>query len=77
MCKGPIRYYEDLNCKPVYEKPGDCCAVSYDCSHLNNRSLDKCYVNGHEYAVNETLRDEDKSSPCDLHCTCIIGAKST
>lgn len=68
-CPGPLRYYQDLGCTPVYQNPGDCCAVEYDCSHLKNLSKDKCYANGHEYNIGDELRDEDKN-PCDIGCTC-------
>lgn len=74
-CKGPLRFYEDLKCKPVYDKSGDCCAIRYDCSHLSERSTDKCYVNGKEYAIGEQLKDEDRINPCDVACVCIKGQK--
>ena len=70
-CRGPIRYYEDLQCKPIFENENDCCAIRYDCSHLENRSLDKCYANGHGYNVGESLRSEDKWHACAVYCQCI------
>lgn len=76
QCKGPTRFYDDLQCKPIYEKPGDCCAAAYDCSHLNDRSTDKCYANGHEYSIGEKMRDEDVANPCDkIGCFCHQGFK--
>ncbi|XP_001599137.1 kielin/chordin-like protein [Nasonia vitripennis] len=76
QCKGPTRFYEDLRCKPIYENPADCCAVAYDCSHLNGRSADKCYANGHEYSIGERLRDEDIVNPCDkIGCFCSQGPR--
>ncbi|XP_076245363.1 uncharacterized protein LOC143185919 [Calliopsis andreniformis] len=66
-CPGPLRYYEDLGCAPVYRNPADCCAKRYDCSHLENVSKMKCHVNEHEYSVGERLRDEDRN-PCDKDC---------
>ncbi|XP_014218743.1 chordin-like protein 2 [Copidosoma floridanum] len=71
-CKGPIRYYEELGCKPNI-KDGECCASSYDCTHLKNRSAHKCYVNGQEYNIGESLRNEDRSGPCDVACFCNFG----
>lgn len=68
-CNGPLRYYKDLGCKPVYAKEGDCCPVKYDCSHLENRSPDKCYVNNKEYEPGEALRPED-ANRCDVGCFC-------
>ncbi|XP_003393207.1 uncharacterized protein LOC100645788 isoform X1 [Bombus terrestris] len=68
-CRGPLRVYESLGCTPVYAKPNDCCAESYDCSHLDNLPRDKCYANGHEYSIGTMLRSED-SNPCDIGCVC-------
>lgn len=68
-CEGPLRYYDDLGCTPVYEKPGQCCPTKYDCSHLKNRSPNKCYVRNNEYEVGEQLKPED-ANPCDIGCTC-------
>ncbi|XP_072763964.1 uncharacterized protein [Anoplolepis gracilipes] len=71
-CPGPLRYYESLGCKPVYENEGDCCAKKYNCDHLKKRSTNKCYVNGKEYEIGEDLKDED-ANPCDIACTCRRG----
>ncbi|XP_076279961.1 uncharacterized protein LOC143208903 [Lasioglossum baleicum] len=71
-CPGPLRYYKELECKPVYKNPDDCCAETFDCSHLEKLSKNKCYVNGHEYSIGEKLRDED-ANPCDVSCTCTEG----
>ncbi|XP_043682162.1 kielin/chordin-like protein [Vespula pensylvanica] len=71
-CPGPLKYYENLGCKPVYQKEGDCCAIRYDCDHLKLRSKNKCYVNGHEYSIGEHLKEED-SNPCDIGCICRQG----
>ncbi|XP_063982628.1 uncharacterized protein LOC135165343 [Diachasmimorpha longicaudata] len=68
-CAGPIKYYNDIGCEPVYKDPEDCCPLRYNCDHLNTRSDDKCYAFGHEYNPTEDLRDEDKG--CNRHCTCI------
>ncbi|KZC04274.1 hypothetical protein WN55_02163, partial [Dufourea novaeangliae] len=69
-CPGPLKYYKSLDCTPVYKNPTDRCPESYDCSHLTKLSKDKCYVNGHEYSINETLREED-ANPCDIGCRCL------
>ncbi|XP_054006378.1 kielin/chordin-like protein [Hylaeus anthracinus] len=71
-CPGPVRYYEELGCTPVYKNPGDCCAEKYDCSSLKALSTNKCYVNGHEYSIGEKLKDED-ANPCDILCSCRDG----
>lgn len=69
VCSGPVRYYTDLGCTPIYANPNDCCAEKYNCSFVNNLSKNKCYVNDHEYSFGEVLRDED-AGPCDALCTC-------
>lgn len=71
-CPGPLAYYEALDCKPVYEHEGDCCAIKYNCEHLKERSKNKCYVNGKVYELGESLKDED-ANPCDIGCTCVSG----
>ncbi|XP_033176236.1 uncharacterized protein LOC100740289 isoform X4 [Bombus impatiens] len=64
-----VRHYKGIGCTPIYANPNDCCAEAYDCSHLDNLSRDKCYVNGHEYSVGEMLNPED-TNPCDRNCMC-------
>ncbi|XP_074106913.1 kielin/chordin-like protein isoform X1 [Cotesia typhae] len=72
-CPGPTKYYKDLRCTPVYRSPEDCCPYKYNCDHLYNRSLQKCYINGgHEYEIGEKLREEDRN-PCDIGCICRNG----
>lgn len=73
-CPGPLAYYKDLGCTPVYENEGDCCAIRYNCDHIKERSTSKCYVNGHEYEIGDKLREED-ANPCDIGCTCSVGHK--
>ncbi|XP_051168115.1 kielin/chordin-like protein isoform X2 [Leptopilina boulardi] len=68
-CPGPLRFYADLKCKPIYKNPEDCCAVKYDCSHLKGRSKTKCYVNDNVYEIGESLKEED-ALPCDINCVC-------
>ncbi|XP_011504779.1 PREDICTED: uncharacterized protein LOC105367709 [Ceratosolen solmsi marchali] len=69
-CNGPIMFYKDLNCKPIYNELDTCCAIGYDCSHLNERSPFKCYANNNEYRIGEKLEAYDRSSPCDQDCIC-------
>jgi hypothetical protein len=54
----------------VFTKEGDCCPIKYDCSHLERRSSDKCYVNGHEYSVGDMIKEEDGARKCDFECRC-------
>ncbi|KAH0539215.1 hypothetical protein KQX54_002247 [Cotesia glomerata] len=68
-CPGPIKYYEDIKCTPVYNSPEDCCPYKYNCDHLQARSPKKCYVNNHEYEIRDRLRSED-ANPCSKSCFC-------
>lgn len=70
-CPGILKHYEALGCTPVYKNPNDCCAESYNCTHLDNLARDKCYVNGHEYSDGEMLRPEH-ANPCDIGCKCMV-----
>ncbi|XP_015117602.1 uncharacterized protein LOC107041521 [Diachasma alloeum] len=67
-CKGPLKYYEELSCTPIY-KEGDCCPYKYNCENVEKRTPNKCSVNGHEYDIGESLRPED-GQPCDIGCVC-------
>ncbi|XP_044021316.1 uncharacterized protein LOC122861173 [Aphidius gifuensis] len=69
-CQGPLKHYESIGCKPVYHKEDDCCAYKYNCDHINDRKVDKCYLAGHEYNIREKIREEDRN-PCDIGCTCL------
>ncbi|XP_008543501.1 kielin/chordin-like protein [Microplitis demolitor] len=68
-CPGPLQYYKDLKCKPIYKTPDSCCPYKFDCDHLKSRPKEKCIVNDHEYAIGDSLKDED-ANPCDISCTC-------
>ena len=69
-CHGPLRYYEELNCTAIYAPNDKCCPGAFDCSHLDDLSRNKCYVDGHEYNVGESLKPEH-SNPCDVACRCV------
>ncbi|XP_043473192.1 uncharacterized protein LOC122505554 [Leptopilina heterotoma] len=70
-CPGPLRFYEEIKCKPIYKNPGDCCAMKYDCSHMEERfKSKKCYVHDNVYEIREKLKEED-SLPCNRECICM------
>lgn len=71
-CPGPLKYYEEIGCKEVAKNENNCCPKYYDCSHLEKRENDKCYVNNNVYNLGDKLKDEDKK-PCDVGCTCQMG----
>ncbi|XP_034952175.1 uncharacterized protein [Chelonus insularis] len=69
-CKGPLKYYQSVGCKPIFKSENDCCASSYDCSHLKNRSPRKCYADGHEYDINQFIDNKYTGGRCDYRCIC-------
>ncbi|XP_036144305.1 uncharacterized protein LOC105837357 [Monomorium pharaonis] len=75
ICPGPLAYYEDLNCTPVYEQESGCCPIRYNCDHLKERSPTKCYINDHEYEIGEKLKNGD-ATPCDDNCYCQLNSNN-
>ncbi|XP_051168067.1 uncharacterized protein LOC127285905 [Leptopilina boulardi] len=70
-CPGPLRFYNEIKCKPIYKTPDECCAVKYDCSHIEERfKSKKCYVNDNVYEIGEMLKEED-SLRCSFGCICL------
>ncbi|XP_015602204.1 kielin/chordin-like protein isoform X1 [Cephus cinctus] len=69
QCPGPLMYYEDVGCTPLYKNEGDYCAYKYNCDHLNARSKNKCYIKRNSYEFGERLRAQDKD-PCNVGCFC-------
>ncbi|KYN32436.1 hypothetical protein ALC56_13293 [Trachymyrmex septentrionalis] len=67
-CPGPLTYYKDLGCTPIYNNK-DICPKSFNCNHIKLRSRDNCYINGHVYNSNELLNPND-SNVCDISCIC-------
>ncbi|XP_011870035.1 PREDICTED: uncharacterized protein LOC105563235 [Vollenhovia emeryi] len=69
-CAGPLKYYEDLGCTPVYRKGEENpCAIRYNCNHMYRRFPHKCYINGREHGIDEFLKPID-ANVCDNMCTC-------
>ena len=70
-CPGPIKFYEEIKCKPIFEITDDCCASAYDCSHLGERVQGKCYVGDKIYNPGDVL-DKGIAPRCKLGCICSI-----
>lgn len=65
-----MAYYKSLDCKPVFDKAGDCCAYRYDCDEVKSLPANKCYANnGQAYNIGDKLKEED-ANPCDIGCVC-------
>ncbi|XP_018313792.1 uncharacterized protein [Mycetomoellerius zeteki] len=67
-CLGPLTYYKDLGCTPIYDDE-DNCPKRFNCNHIKQRSRDKCYINGRTYNPNQFLNSKD-SNVCDVSCIC-------
>jgi len=53
-CIGPLTYYMDLGCTPVYRNTSTKhCAIKYNCDHVKERSKNKCYYDNREYYLDE------------------------
>ncbi|XP_015603938.2 uncharacterized protein LOC107271896 [Cephus cinctus] len=76
QCPGPLIYYNDVGCTPVYKNEGDCCAYKYNCDHLYARSPNKCYIKDRSYEIGEFASQEDIKF-CDKACVCVSGKNST
>ncbi|XP_018352480.1 PREDICTED: uncharacterized protein LOC108754562 [Trachymyrmex septentrionalis] len=69
-CPGPLMYYKDLRCTPIYDDK-DNCPKKFNCNHIKLRSRKKCYINGRVYKPNQFLYDKD-SNVCDTSCICTL-----
>lgn len=68
-CKSTL-IYEDLKCKPIYAKTGDCCPVKYDCSHIEKRPANKCHLRGVFYEAGAIIDDDLIYGNCHVNCHC-------
>lgn len=67
--RGPIRFYEDIFCKPVYLKKGDCCPLRYDCSEAEKYHVNEhCFADGHVYRVDEKINDNHVRAEKNCYC---------
>ncbi|XP_043473201.1 uncharacterized protein LOC122505559 isoform X2 [Leptopilina heterotoma] len=68
--RGPIRFYEDMYCKPIYFEKGDCCPEKYDCSEVKKYDVnDYCFINGKAYRINEEVDENDIPEKKECYCT--------
>lgn len=69
-CPSTNLMYDDMGCKPIYAKEGDCCPIKYDCSHIENRPPNKCHFNGVFYDVDTVLDNSLTKNNCIFNCRC-------
>lgn len=66
---GPIRFYEDMYCKPIYIMDRGCCPSEYDCSEVYKYKVSEhCFINDKVYGINEKLDKEHFRNQTDCHC---------
>lgn len=68
-CPGVQKLYTELGCSPSF-KSGDCCPTKYECPDFSARRKDKCYVNGQEFGVDESIPKEHIKQNCIPMCRC-------
>ncbi|KAF2887841.1 hypothetical protein ILUMI_18332, partial [Ignelater luminosus] len=72
-CNEPILFYEDLNCKPVFASPDDCCPSHYNCSLIEQRANSDakiCYFRDKTYNPGESINDDEIYGNCKIGCKC-------
>lgn len=75
---GPIRFYEDMFCQPVYLKNDNCCPLKYDCSEVLKYNVsDHCFDNGKISKINETVIDAVVWNGKNCYCRENIGRDAT
>lgn len=68
-CTGPLYYYEELGCLPIYDNSSSCCARKYNCDHWKVLPDSKCYVNGRVYESGEVFPPQVIGGGC-TRCIC-------
>ncbi|KAJ8937258.1 hypothetical protein NQ318_020645 [Aromia moschata] len=63
-----ILLYEDMACKPTYDK-NNSCPVKFDCLGLM-KSNNNCYFKGRTYRIDEQIDSKLTASSCNLGCFC-------
>uniref|UniRef100_A0AB38ZEV4 Venom fibrillin 1 n=1 Tax=Oncocephalus sp. TaxID=2944721 RepID=A0AB38ZEV4_9HEMI len=61
-------YYKELECLPVGNEGTP---SRYNCSILDRITENKCFFKGKEYAIDETIKDQQVNDKCIVECTCI------
>ncbi|KAF2889819.1 hypothetical protein ILUMI_16354 [Ignelater luminosus] len=72
-CKQPTLFYNDLNCKPIFDSPGDCCPSHYNCPDTKEINDKKCRFHGKIYNIGDSLDDNEIYGNCKADCLCTEG----
>uniref|UniRef100_A0A182IXB8 VWFC domain-containing protein n=1 Tax=Anopheles atroparvus TaxID=41427 RepID=A0A182IXB8_ANOAO len=69
-CPVPTKHYTTLGCVPSEELSANDCPRWFNCSALESRTSDKCYLYGQAYELREPVPDAKVKSACLALCTC-------
>uniref|UniRef100_A0A182NZJ7 VWFC domain-containing protein n=1 Tax=Anopheles epiroticus TaxID=199890 RepID=A0A182NZJ7_9DIPT len=74
-CPVPTKHYTTLGCEPSDELNVQGCPLWFNCTALEQRSRDKCYLYGKTYELHEHVPDEKVKSSCLALCTCQMNSR--
>ncbi|XP_053677446.1 uncharacterized protein LOC128727545 [Anopheles nili] len=74
-CPVATKHYTTLGCEPSVELTEQGCPRWFNCSTLENRASDKCYLYGKAYKLHDHVPDEQIKSSCLALCTCLMNSQ--
>ncbi|XP_050079821.1 uncharacterized protein LOC126567645 [Anopheles maculipalpis] len=74
-CTVPTKHYTTLGCEPSEEPNAQGCPRWFNCSTLEHRASDKCYLYGKTYELHAHVPDEKVKSSCLALCTCQMNSR--
>uniref|UniRef100_A0A182SBW3 VWFC domain-containing protein n=1 Tax=Anopheles maculatus TaxID=74869 RepID=A0A182SBW3_9DIPT len=74
-CTVPTKHYTTLGCEPSKELNEQECPRWFNCSTLEHRASDKCYLYGKTYELHAHVPDEEVKSSCLALCTCQMNSR--
>uniref|UniRef100_A0A182WDG5 VWFC domain-containing protein n=1 Tax=Anopheles minimus TaxID=112268 RepID=A0A182WDG5_9DIPT len=74
-CPVPTKHYTTLGCEPSEELNLQGCPRWFNCSTLEHRASDKCYLYGQTYKLHAHVPDKKVKSSCLALCTCQMNAR--
>ncbi|XP_049293544.1 uncharacterized protein LOC125769113 [Anopheles funestus] len=74
-CPVPTKHYTTLGCEPSDELNLQGCPRWFNCSMLEQRASDKCYLYGKAYELHAHVPDEKVKSSCLALCTCLMNLR--
>ncbi|XP_053668139.1 uncharacterized protein LOC128718541 [Anopheles marshallii] len=74
-CPVPTKHYTTIGCEPSDELNLQGCPRWFNCSALEHRASDKCYLYGKTYELHANVPDEKVKSSCLALCTCQMNSR--